>query len=138
MLWGNCLLTRADYPEPGITGFRCYLDLSNLPPEYVGGQLTTNSINSRNTLGGVSDPPDYVQASIATVRLWKRRDPRTAASPSGAAVGAASCAARHDQGRRAHPARCARANVAHRAHARRLETAPRLTMSGRSQTITRN
>ena len=72
---GNCLSTRNDYPEAGISGFRCYLDLTNLPSGYVGGQLTTNTVGSRNVLSDVSDPPGYTQASIATVRLWKRRRP---------------------------------------------------------------
>jgi hypothetical protein len=69
---GECLANKADYPEAGITGIRCFLHLSDLPTEYVGGELTTNSIRSRNVLGGVSDPPGYTQPSIATIRLWKR------------------------------------------------------------------
>jgi len=73
---GECLANQTDYPEAGITGVRCFLHLSGLPPEFVGGELTTNSIRSRNVLGGVSDPPGYTQPSIATVRLWKRRDER--------------------------------------------------------------
>jgi hypothetical protein len=73
---GECLANQTDYPEAGITGIRCFLHLSGLPPEYVGGELTTNSIRSRNVLGGVSDPPGYTQPSIATIRLWKRRDER--------------------------------------------------------------
>ena len=71
---GNCLSTRTDYPEAGISGFRCYLDLMNLPLGYLGGQLTTNTVASRNVMADVSDPPGYAQASIATVRLWKGRD----------------------------------------------------------------
>ena len=90
---GDCLSTRNDYPEPGMTGFRCYLDLTDLPSEYVGGQLTTNTVGSRNVSGGMSDPPGYVQASIATVRLWKRRD----AGAQGAAAYTKYCAACHDQ-----------------------------------------
>ena len=70
---GNCLSTRVNYPEQGLRGFRCYLALENLPDAYMGGQLTTNSIGSQNELGAVTDPPGYVQASIATIRLWKRR-----------------------------------------------------------------
>ena len=70
---GECLASKGDYPEPGITNVRCFLDLNGLPPLYVGGELTTNSVRSRNVLGGVSDPPGYTQPSIATIRLWKRR-----------------------------------------------------------------
>lgn len=70
---GECLANKSDYPEPGITSTRCFLHLSGLPPQYVGGELTTNSIRSRNPLGGVSDPPGYTQPSIATIRLWRKR-----------------------------------------------------------------
>jgi hypothetical protein len=70
---GECLVNQTDYPEAGITGVRCFLHLSGLPPEYVGGELTTNTIGSRKVLGGESDPPGYTQPSIATIRLWKRR-----------------------------------------------------------------
>jgi hypothetical protein len=71
---GECLAGKADYPEAGITTSRCFLHLGNLPEEYVGGELTTNSIRSRNVTGAVSDPPGYTQPSIATIRLWKRRN----------------------------------------------------------------
>ncbi len=70
---GECRRAKEDYPEPGIAVFRCFLELRDLPKEYVGGQLTTNSVVSRNTIGEKSDPPGYTQPSIATVRLWKRR-----------------------------------------------------------------
>ena len=67
---GECRSTQANFPEQGLTVVRCFLALENLPPEYVGGHLTTNSLGS---LGGIAEPPGYVQTSIATVRLWKRR-----------------------------------------------------------------
>jgi len=70
---GECRTAKQDYPEPGMTVFRCFLELSDLPSGYVGGQLTTNTVGSRNVLGEQSDPPGYTQPSIATVRLWKRR-----------------------------------------------------------------
>ena len=70
---GECVASKADYPEPGITRSRCFLHLEGLPKEYVGGELTTNSIRSRNVLGDLSDPPGYTQPSIATIRLWRRR-----------------------------------------------------------------
>lgn len=70
---GECLANQVDYPEAGITGVRCFLHLSGLPQEYAGGELTTNSVRSRNALGGISDPPGYTQPSIATIRLWRRR-----------------------------------------------------------------
>jgi hypothetical protein len=70
---GECRVTRQDFPEPGITPSRCFLALTDLPAGYVGGQLTTNTVLSRQAIGEASDPPGYVQPSIATVRLWKRR-----------------------------------------------------------------
>ena len=70
---GECRVVKQDYPEPGIQFLRCFLDLSDLPKGYVGGQLTTSSINSRNVLGDKSDPLGYTQPSIATIRLWKQR-----------------------------------------------------------------
>jgi hypothetical protein len=71
---GDCAYGKADYPEAGITGVRCFLALSDLPAQYIGGVLTTNSVLSRSVLGGTSDPTGYTQPSIATIRLWKRRD----------------------------------------------------------------
>lgn len=70
---GECLASKADYPESGITRSRCFLHLDGLPTEYIGGELTTNSIRSRNVVGALSDPPGYTQPSIATIRLWRRR-----------------------------------------------------------------
>jgi len=72
---GECETLGTDVPEPGLLSQRCYLRLDQLPPGYLGGLLTTNTINSRNLLGGVSDPPGYTQPSIATIRLWRSRTP---------------------------------------------------------------
>lgn len=69
---GECVIAQRDYPEAGLMVHRCFLQLGQLPEPFVGGQLTTNTIVSR-ALSGVSDPPGYTQPSIATVRLWKRR-----------------------------------------------------------------
>jgi hypothetical protein len=70
---GDCRAFTQDFPESGITVYRCFLELRNLPNGYVGGVLTTNSVVSRTAIGDTSDPPGYTQPSIATVRLWKRR-----------------------------------------------------------------
>jgi hypothetical protein len=70
---GECRTVKQDYPEPGMVIQRCFLELRDLPNGYVGGQLTTNSVNSRNVIGEKTDPPGYTQSSIATIRLWKRR-----------------------------------------------------------------
>jgi hypothetical protein len=40
---------------------------------FIGGHLTANTVNSRQPLGGMTDPAGYTQSSIATVRLWRRR-----------------------------------------------------------------
>lgn len=70
---GDCKSGPADFPEQGLRLFACYFLLSELPAPYAGGQLTTNSVNSKNITGEVSDPSGYIQVSVATVRLWKRR-----------------------------------------------------------------
>jgi hypothetical protein len=68
---------KSDFPEKGVVAARCYLDLSGLPAEYVGGQLTTNTLNSpKKLIGTETDPVGYTQSSIATIRLWKKRDGR--------------------------------------------------------------
>lgn len=73
---GQCLTTKTDFPETGISVLTCHLDLTGLPSAYVGGQLTTNSVSSRAIVGADTDPPGYTQLSIATVRLWKKRPAR--------------------------------------------------------------
>lgn len=70
---GECLRGKSDFPERGLTIFRCFLDLSDPLEHYLGGQLTTNTTNSLRLLGAESDPPGYAQSSIATIRLWKKR-----------------------------------------------------------------
>lgn len=70
---GECVAVQANYPEPGITPVRCHLRLRDLPAPYVGGLLTSNTVVSKAVLGLETDPPGYLQASIATVRLWRAR-----------------------------------------------------------------
>ena len=69
----ECLTVKQNFPEPGISVQRCFLDMDGLPPGYVGGQLTTNTIGSRRQIGEPTEPPGYTQPSIATIRLWKHR-----------------------------------------------------------------
>jgi hypothetical protein len=69
---GDCRTLKPDFPESGITVYRCYLELRNLSNGYVSGLLTTNTVISSELLGSQSQPPGYMQASIATVRLWRR------------------------------------------------------------------
>ena len=70
---GQCRAPRADHPEPGTTFMACSFELRNLPSPYVSGHLTTSTMNSRQAVGAVSAPGGYLQPSIATVRLWKKR-----------------------------------------------------------------
>lgn len=70
---GECVASKDGFPEPGLTVYRCFLDLGGPPSGYVGGYLTTNTIASRQAIGETSDPPGYVQPSIATIRVWKQR-----------------------------------------------------------------
>ncbi len=70
---GECLQSKSDFPERGLTAFRCFVDLTDPIGRFVGGQLTTNTIASLKVLGLDSDPPGYAQPSIATIRLWKKR-----------------------------------------------------------------
>jgi hypothetical protein len=70
---GKCTPTATDYPEPGVSSWRCFLVLTDLPSPYSAGVLTTNTIVSRQAIGPESSPPGYVQPSIVTVRLWRKR-----------------------------------------------------------------
>ena len=69
---GRCTSLKTDSPEPGLNESTCFLDVGGLKDPYTGGLLTTNTLRSRNIIGDKSDPPGYVQPSIATVRLWRR------------------------------------------------------------------
>ena len=69
---GECRAVKVDFPEAGLFPVRCQLILSGLPARYAGGLLTTNTMTSKTAFGGDTDPPGYTQASIATIRLWKR------------------------------------------------------------------
>lgn len=67
---GECLALALDFPEQGLFPVRCQLVLDKAGP-YLGGLLTTNTLTSKAPFGGVTEPPGYAQASIATIRLWK-------------------------------------------------------------------
>lgn len=70
---GECLAVMIEFPEAGLFPVRCQLILSGLPPPYIGGLLTTNTMTSKAAFGGDTDPGGYTQASIATIRLWKAK-----------------------------------------------------------------
>ena len=69
---GDCRTIVTGMPETGFASFRCYLRLTELPTDYIGGVLTTNTLNSRRLVGLETDPPGYTQPSIATIRLWRK------------------------------------------------------------------
>ena len=71
---GECHGGKPDFPEQGTGSTSCFLHLSGLPSQYVGGLLTTNTMWSLKGQGMETDPPGYTQASIATIRLWRKRD----------------------------------------------------------------
>lgn len=71
---GDCRWAMPDHPEPGIRFLSCFLPLRDLPEGYVSGYLTSSSISSLQGVGETSDPSGYLQSSIATIRLWKRRE----------------------------------------------------------------
>lgn len=70
---GECQALLVNFPEEGLIPVRCQIVLSDLPAPYVGGLLTTNTLTSGAQYGGETSPPGYTQASIATIRLWKKR-----------------------------------------------------------------
>lgn len=79
---GECVALLADVPEPGLYGVRCHLLFRDLPAPYTAGLLTTNTLTSKTAFGSDTDPPGYTQASIATLRLWRRNSPiKTGESP---------------------------------------------------------
>jgi len=70
---GECTALFLDFPESRLFPVRCQLLLSGLPSPFVGGLLTTNTMTSAAAFGGDTEPPGYTQASIATIRLWRKK-----------------------------------------------------------------
>jgi hypothetical protein len=68
---GSCIFRR-DLPTSGFIVARCSEELTDLPPEYVGGQLVTNALSSSTPVGPNSSPPGYVQSGITIFRLWRK------------------------------------------------------------------
>jgi hypothetical protein len=73
---GECNTAKSNFPERSLSFTSCVVDLSGLPGEYVGGQLTSSGMNSLKPLGAETEPPGYTQSAIAVIRLWKKRDGR--------------------------------------------------------------
>ena len=70
---GECQALLVNFPEEALIPVRCQIVLSDLPAPYIGGLLITNTLTSGAQYGGETSPPGYTQASIATIRLWKKR-----------------------------------------------------------------
>jgi len=69
---GTCVRVRSNWPEAGLSPFRCFADFNIVPAGYVGGLLTTNTMSSRDPLGPETNPAGYLNLSVATTRLWKQ------------------------------------------------------------------
>lgn len=70
---GECQALLVNFPEEALIPVRCQIVLSDLSAPYIGGLLITNTLTSGAQYGGETSPPGYTQASIATIRLWKKR-----------------------------------------------------------------
>ena len=69
---GECTVLLPDVPEKGMAAVRCTVPLKVVSDAYSGGLLVTNTMNSKQPMGLQTDPPGYTQASIATIRLWRK------------------------------------------------------------------
>lgn len=70
---GECRTARTNYPAQGLTILRCASELRDLPSAYIGGQLTTNSLTSQAAAGDRTEPEEYIQSSVVTIRIWRKR-----------------------------------------------------------------
>jgi hypothetical protein len=68
---GSCIFRR-DLPTSGFIVARCSEELTDLPAEYVGGQLVTNALSSSTPVGPNSSPPGYIQSGVTIFRLWRK------------------------------------------------------------------
>jgi len=69
---GLCQITGSDMPEGGIFPTNCWLNVVSAPPEYVGGLLTSNTL--QEFLPGTVTELGYKARSIGTLRIFKERD----------------------------------------------------------------
>ena len=51
---------KSGFPEQGLIDWHCFLNLTDPLDEYVGGQLTSNTITSRKDLGTETDRRDIL------------------------------------------------------------------------------
>lgn len=71
---GECQVVAPDFPEKGLAPVRCSIRLTDVPDGYVGGLVTSNTMfSATKPLGVDTDPPGYMQSSVAVLRLWKKR-----------------------------------------------------------------
>lgn len=70
---GECQALLVNFPEEALIPVRCQIVLSDLSAPYIGGLLVTNTLTSGAQYGGETSPSGYTQASIATIRLWKKQ-----------------------------------------------------------------
>lgn len=69
---GLCQITDVNMPEPGIFPMNCWLNVISAPPEYVGGLLTSNTLQEFPP--GTVTELGYNARSIGTLRIFKERD----------------------------------------------------------------
>jgi hypothetical protein len=62
---GSCTAAPERDPAPGVTSYACDYALSDLPPDYVGGQSLWNGV--------ATEQDGYLTTTIATIRLWRRQ-----------------------------------------------------------------
>ena len=78
---GECQALLVNFPEEALIPVRCQIVLNDLPEPYIGGLLTTNTLTSGAQYGRETSPSGYTQASIATIRLWKKTIARQPTPP---------------------------------------------------------
>src|SRR5262245_18627398 len=88
---GQCTRARSDFREPDLRVIYCFANLSGLPDPYVGGMLTTNSIDSREPLGAESERRDTSrrqspQCGCGTGERLARGEGSSSVCPQGTAV----------------------------------------------------
>ena len=69
---GLCQITDINTPEDGILPTNCWLNVVSAPPEYVGGLLTSNTL--QEFIPGTVTYLGYKARSIGTLRIFKERD----------------------------------------------------------------
>jgi hypothetical protein len=70
---GECSVFKPQFPAEQLVSLRCFLDIGGLPPQYVGGLITANTLAVVPV--GRTEAPNavtgYTSTSIMTMRVWK-------------------------------------------------------------------